>query len=144
MKSLLDYIFEKEEKDEKDEKKSSDKKDNKKKLPIERKDMVFTVWESPDKKVQDLTSNDAYQKIEYKLIEKKSGLAIDFLLGFKDNSWHLWVGKIGSCSYDDEPYKNLNTTEFKSAVVASLDTIEEFLEKVLDDPMDYVQFYKNI
>lgn len=144
MKSLLDYIiFEKEEKD---EKKSSDKKekDDKKKLPVERKDMIFTVWESPDRKVKELKANDAYQKIEYKLNDKKSGLQIDFLLGFKQNSWHLWVGKFGSCSYDDEPYKKLETENFKSAIIKSLDTIEEFLEKVLEDPMNYVQFYKNI
>lgn len=136
MKRLIDYILEADDKKE-------DKKE-KKQLPIERKDIIFSVWESPDKKVQELKHNEAYQKIEYKLEDKKSGLSIDFLLGFKDKSWHLWVGKIGSCSYDDDPYKDLKTEDFKKAIITSLDIIEEFIEKVQEEPSDYVQFYKTI
>ena len=133
MKRLIDYILE-----------ADNKEDDKKSLPIESKDIIFTVWESPDKKVQELKNNNAYQKIEYKLEDKKSGLSIDFLLGFKDKSWQLWVGKIGSCSYDDDPYKDLKTDNFKKAIITSLDIIEEFIEKVMEDPTDYVQFYKTI
>ena len=136
MKRLIDYILEA------DDKKEDNKE--KKQLPIERKDIIFSVWESPDKKVQELKHNEAYQKIEYKLEDKKSGLSIDFLLGFKDKSWHLWVGKIGSCSYDDDPYKDLKTEDFKKAIITSLDIIEEFIEKVQEEPSDYVQFYKTI
>lgn len=131
MKRLIDYIIEK----------GDDKKAD---LPIKRGDIIFTIWESPDTKVTELKNNNAYQKIEYKLEDKKSGLSIDFLLGFKESSWQLWVGKIGSCSYDDDPYKSLNTDNFKKAIVDSLDIIEEFLEKVIDDPTDYVQYYKTI
>ena len=76
MKRLIDYILEADD----------NKEEDKKSLPIERKDIIFTVWESPDKKVQELKNNNAYQKIEYKLEDKKSGLSIDFLLGFKDKS----------------------------------------------------------
>lgn len=135
MKRLIDYII---------EKGDEEKKEDTPKLPIKRKDIIFTIWESPDTKVTDLSSNTAYQKIEYKLEDKKSGLSIDFLLGFKESSWHLWIGKIGSCSYDDDPYKSLNTDNFKRAIVSSLDIIEEFLEKVMTDPTDYVQFFKTI
>lgn len=133
MKRLLDYIIEKGE----DKKKET-------KLPIERGEIIFTIWESPDTKVTELKDNTAYQKIEYKLEDKKSGLSIDFLLGFKESSWQLWVGKIGSCSYDDDPYKSLNTDNFKKAIVASLDVIEEFIEKVQEDPTNYVQYYKSL
>lgn len=133
MKRLIDYIIEK-----------SDDTNNEKvvKLPIERKDIIFTIWESPDTKVTELKDNNAYQKIEYKLEDNKSGLSIDFLLGYKDSTWQLWVGKIGSCSYDDDPYKSLNTENFKKAIVDSLDIIEQFLEKVVEDPTNYVQYYK--
>ena len=48
---------------------------------------------------------DIIYEDEYLLIvNKEKGLSIDFLLGFKDGSWKLWIGKIGSCSYDDDPY----------------------------------------
>lgn len=141
MKRLIDYILEAEDKDTDKDKKGGD---DKPKLPIERADIIFSIWESPDTKVQELKSNNAYQKIEYKLEDKESGLSIDFLLGFKENSWQLWVGKIGSCSYDDDPYKSLKTDDFKKAIIASLDVIEEFLIKVQDDPTNYVQFYKTI
>ena len=130
MKRLTEYIYEKEEKT----------KDN----SFDRSKIIFTIWESPDNKVTELKSNTEYQKIEYKLEDNDLGMFIDFLLGFKDKSWHLWVGKIGSCSYDDDPYKDLKTDNFKKAIITSLDIIEEFIEKVIDDPTDYVQFYKTI
>ena len=59
MKRLIDYILE-----------ADNKEDDKKSLPIESKDIIFTVWESQDKKVQELKNNNAYQKIEYKLEDK--------------------------------------------------------------------------
>ena len=130
MKRLTEYIYEKKEKTE----------DN----SFDRSKIIFTIWESPDNKVTELKANTEYQKIEYKLEDNDSGMFIDFLLGFDEGSWQLWIGKIGSCSYDDDPYKSLNTTNFKKAIVDSLDIIEEFIEKVKKDKYNYIQFYKTI
>ena len=109
-----------------------------------RGDIKFTIWKAPDKKVRWLNDNEAYQKIEYKLEDKKEGLYIDFLLGFKDGSWKLWIGKIGSCSYDDDPYCSFETKKFSEGIVAALDKVEEFVGKVKDDKENYIQFYKDL
>jgi hypothetical protein len=66
------------------------------------------------------------------------------LLGFKDNSWRMWIGKIGSTSYDDDPYYDLETKKFAHAIVNALDKVEEFIAKVEEEPENYVQFYKNL
>lgn len=129
MKSLKDYIYE-----EKNDVTSV----------IKRGDIKFTIWKTPEEKVTSLDDNKSYQKIEYKLENKDEGIYIDFLLGYDDDSWKLWIGKIGSCSYDDDPYCSLNTDEFKKAIVLSLDKIEEFIDKVKEDPQNYVQFYKAV
>lgn len=109
-----------------------------------RGDIKFTIWKAPDKKVRWLNDNESYLKIEYKLEDKEEGLFIDFLLGFKDGSWKLWIGKIGSCSYDDDPYCSFETKKFSEGIVAALDKVEEFIGKVKDDPESYIQFYKTI
>ena len=129
MKSLKDYI-----KEEKQDITAN----------VSRGDIKFTIWKSPDQKVRWLHDNESYLKIEYKLEDKEDGLSIDFLLGFQDDSWKLWIGKLGSCSYDDDPYCSLNTSKFAEGIVAALDKVEEFVKKVKDDPEDYVQYYKNI
>jgi hypothetical protein len=137
MISLKEYIDDKYliEADEEDK----DKKDN-----SIRSDIQFTVWQEPDKKVTDLENNDKYQKIEYKHEDKKKKISIDFLLGFQDGSWKLWIGKIGSCSYDDDPYCSFETKKFAEGIVAALDKVEEFLEMVEEDPQNYVQYYINM
>ena len=127
MKTLVQYIIEAEE--------------NKEKQSTERGKIKFTIWEEPDKKVTWLNDNEKYQKIEYKYEDKKKGLAIDFLLGFQEDSWKLWIGKIGSCSYDDDPYCSFDTKKFSEGIIAALDKVEEFLEKVKEDSSNYVQFY---
>jgi len=109
-----------------------------------RGDIKFTIWKAPDKKVKWLNDNEAYQKIEYKLEDKEEGLYIDFLLGYQEDSWKLWIGKIGSCSYDDDPYCSFETKKFSEGIVAALDKVEEFVEKVKDDKESYIQFYKTI
>lgn len=119
----------------------ADEEDKEEKDDSIRSDIQFTVWEEPDKKVTDLENNDKYQKIEYKHEDKDKKISIDFLLGYKDGSWKMWVGKIGSCSYDDDPYLSFNTDNFKKAVVMSLDKIEEFIKNVEDDRDDYIQYY---
>ena len=78
----------------------------------ERDDIKFTIWEAPDKKVKWLNNNTDYLKIEYQYKNKKLGIEIDFLLGFKENTWKLWIGKIGSISYDDDPWVNLDCDNF--------------------------------
>ena len=109
-----------------------------------RGDIKFTIWKAPDKKVKWLDDNEAYQKIEYQLEDKEEGLYIDFLLGYQDDSWKLWIGKIGSCSYDDDPYCSFETKKFSEGIVAALDKVEEFVQKVKDDKESYIQFYKTI
>ena len=114
-----------------------------KKKTTERGDIKFTIWEAPDKKVKWLDNNEDYQKIEYKYEDNKKNIFIDFLLGFKDDSWRLWIGKIGSVSYDDDPYSNLETDNFADAVVKALDKVQEFIKDVKKEPVNYVQFYKD-
>ena len=129
MKTLVDYI--KSLNEEKDDVTSG----------IQRGDIKFTIWKEPDKKVTTLDNNEGFQKIEYKYEDKETGISIDFLLGFQEGSWKLWIGKIGSCSYDDDPYCSFDTDEFKKAIVLCLDKVEEFITKVKEDPEDYVQYY---
>ena len=109
-----------------------------------RGDIKFTIWKAPDKKVRWLNDNESYLKIEYKLEDKEEGLYIDFLLGYQEDSWKLWIGKIGSCSYDDDPYSSMETKKFSEAIVKALDKVEEFVAKVKDDPESYIQFYKTL
>lgn len=127
MKSLQNYIVEAQ----------SDKQD-----PIPRADIKFTIWEDPKKQVRWLTDNNAYQKIEYQYKNTTKNIFIDYLLGFKDDSWQLWAGKIGRCTYDDDPYCDLKTSDFAHAINNSLDKIEQLLQDVLDDPQNYVQYYR--
>lgn len=128
MKTIIQFIKEAEE----------DKK------TTQRGKIKFTIWEEPDKKVKWLKNNNQYQKIEYKLQDKEKGISIDFLLGFRDNSWKLWIGKIGSCSYDDDPYCSFDTESFAEGIVAALDKVEEFIDMVEEDPQNYVQYYINM
>ena len=132
MKSLSQYI-----------KEASEEKEEDKEKTTRRGNIKFTIWEEPDKKVNWLDNNQKYQKIEYKYENKDDQCFIDFLLGFKNESWRLWIGKIGSVNYDDDPYCDFETTNFAEAIVAALDKVEEFLDKVKEEPENYVQFYKN-
>ena len=106
---------------------------------IKRGDIKFTIWKAPDQKVTKLDDDEPFQKIEYKLEDKE--LSIDFLLGTQDGSWKLWIGKIGSCSYDDDPYCDFETSSFKKAIIACLDKVEEFIKKVKEDEHNYIQYY---
>lgn len=109
-----------------------------------RGDIKFTIWKAPDKKVRWLNDNESYLKIEYKLEDREEGLFIDFLLGYQEDSWKLWIGKIGSCSYDDDPYSSLETKKFAEAITKALDKVEEFVAKVKEEPENYIQFYKTL
>ena len=106
----------------------------------------YIIWLSPDKKVTWLKDNQPYQKIEYKHEDNDKNIFIDFLLGYVDEqkTWKLWIGKIGSLSYDDDPYCDLETDKFAEAIVKSLDKTEEFIKEVESDPQNWVQYYKDI
>lgn len=135
MKTLYQYILE-----------ASDKKDEEedKERLTRRKNIKFTIWESPDVKVKWLEDNDDYQKIEYKYENYDEDIYIDFLLGQQNNIWKLWIGKIGVISYDDDPYCSFETEKFSEAIVLALDKVEEFLQLVKDDPHNYIQYYKSL
>ena len=115
--------------------------DNKDKKVIERGEIKFTIWKKPDQKVTWLNNNEDYLKIEYKLENKKKGVYIDFLLGYKDGSWKLWIGKIGATSYADDPWCSFDTKDFAEAINKCLDKVEEFIADVYDNPDKWVQFY---
>lgn len=135
MKTLYQYILE-----------ASDKKDEEedKERLTRRKNIKFTIWESPDVKVKWLEDNDDYQKIEYKYENYDEDIYIDFLLGQQNKIWKLWIGKIGVISYDDDPYCSFETEKFSEAIVLALDKVEEFIQLVKDDPHNYIQYYKSL
>ena len=151
MKSLLDYILEADEladapeentdTDNNDGKNTGDKPSDKE--LTRRANIKFTIWEEPKKKVSWLKDNEKYQKIEYQHIDKEKQIEIDFLLGFRDNTWQLWIGKIGAINYGDDPWKDLETKDFKEAILSALDKVEEFIDDVEENPDNWIQFYKN-
>ena len=135
MKSIKAYIIEASEKDDEDKAKLT-----------QRANIKFTIWEEPKKKVNWVKDNNKYQKIEYKYEDKEKNIFIDFLLGFdkNDNSWKLWVGKVGATNCDDDPYCSFDTPKFSEGIVKALDKVQEFIKDVEDDPQNWVQFYANL
>lgn len=126
MKSLEQFILEKEEEN----------------VPaLQRSDIKFTIWKGPNQKAKWIENNDDYLKIEYILIDKELGIRIQFLLGFKDNSWHMWSGKIGTVSYDEDPMCSLETDKFADAIIKALDKCEETVKDIKENPDNWVQFY---
>lgn len=130
MISLVQYIKENEDKDAKI-----------------RAGIVFTIWEAPDKKVRELKNNTSYQKIDCKYAEnpdEDDGIKVEFLLGYKDNVWQLWAGKPGVVNYSDDSYAVLDETEFYKAVNKAVDKCVELINKIKDEPNNWVQFYVTI
>lgn len=125
MKSLEQYILEKENAE----------------PTLSRKDIKFTIWKAPNVKGKWIKDNNDYLKIEYNLIDNELGIDMQFLLGFKNKSWQMWVGKIGAVSYDETPYCSLETEKFADAIITALDKCEEIVTNVKDDPNNWVQFY---
>lgn len=136
MKTLKDYIIEANDNNSKEQDESVNR----------RKDIMFTIWKEPDKKVKWLKDNEKYQKIEYKHEDKSRKMSMSFLLGYdkENDTWKLWVGKIGAITYDDDPLCSLETNKFSQAIIKGLDKIEEYIKKVEDDPSDWIQYYKDI
>lgn len=129
MKDLRQYILEAED-------------DNKK--TTERGKIKFVIWETPDKKLSWLNDYQSYQKIEAKYEEDadaNKGLKVAFLLGRQDNSWKLWVGKIGVVSYSDDPYCDLKCRKFADAILNALDKADEIIKEIKENPNDWVQYY---
>lgn len=104
----------------------------------------FTIWQRPEKKIKWLSDNKTYQKIEYKFEDHEEMIFIQFLLGYveSDKTWKLWAGKIGGVSYDDDPYCKLDTEKFSEAIVTACDKIEDIINKVKEDPLNYIQYYR--
>lgn len=121
---------------------SEEDKEEKEKL-TERGEIKFTIWTGPDKKVSWLDSNTGYQKIEYVYRNQKDGMEVDFLLGYQEGTWKLWVGKVGSVSYDDDPYCDLKKHEFKDGILAALDKVQELIAEIKENPSNWVQFFVN-
>lgn len=140
MKDLKTYILEAEKEQENQENQEDKEK------TTQRGNIKYTIWLEPKKKVTWLEEGQKFQKIEYQHRDKEKNIYIDFLLGFVEDekTWKLWIGKIGSLSYDDDPYCDLETDKFAEAIVKSLDKTQEFLNDVEENPDNWVQFYKDI
>lgn len=105
-------------------------------------DIKWTIWDSDQNRiynVNNVCSN--YNKIEYLYIDKKKNIKIQFLMGLRDHTWRLWVGKIGGTYYADEPYCDLKTGNFKLAIIKSLDKVATFVLNVKNNPDSYQNYY---
>ena len=110
----------------------------------ERAEIKFKIWKDGGELANWITDKDGYQKIEYVYKNKEKGITIDFLLGRKDGSWFIWAGKDGAVNYDDQPYKDLKTPYFRDAIMNSLDTIQELIKDVKENPDNWAQYYSYI
>lgn len=108
-----------------------------------RSDIQFKIFTAPDKQVDDLKEGEKYLKIEYIYRNKKKGIEIDFLIGRKDDTkdWSLYTGKIGSASYDDDPYKSLKTKELSKAINNAVQEVVDLVKEVEEEPDEWLQFY---
>lgn len=108
-----------------------------------RSDVKFKIFTAPDKQVDDLREGEKYLKIEYVYRNKKKGIEIDFLIGRKDDAedWQLYTGKVGSASYDDDPYKSLETQELPTAINNAVAEAIDLIKEVEEDPDNWLQFY---
>lgn len=109
----------------------------------QRSEIQFKIFTAPDKQVTDLKEGEKYLKIEYVYRDKKAGIEIDFLIGKKkeDGNWQLYIGKPGSASYDDDPYKSLETKELSKAINTAVDKVIDLIKEVKKDKDNWVQFY---
>lgn len=108
-----------------------------------RADIKFKIYTAPDKQVDDLKKGEKYLKIEYIYKDKKKDIEIDFLIGKKtdEKNWSLYVGKVGSVSYDDDPYKSLKTEKLSKAINNAVEEVIDLIKEVEKDKDNWVQFY---
>lgn len=130
MKTLLQVILEKEQ----------DNDDDK-----VRAGLKFIIYKEDGTTVDWLKDDEPYQKIECLYEENPDfgdGVKIDFLLGKDDNDkWSLWAGKPGVVDYSDEPYKDLKVSSLSDAISKGLDEMQKFIDKVKEEPNNWVQYY---
>lgn len=124
MKTLLQYINE-------------DNKDSKL-----RQEVKFTIWNSDGKKVKWLNDNKSYQKIEYQYTT--NDVEIQFMIGYDENSWKLWIGKIGAIIYNDEPYCSFETQNFSTCIINAIDKVVEIIKDIESNKKNWIQFYVHI
>lgn len=124
MKTLLQYINE-------------DNKDSKL-----RREVKFTIWNSDGKKVKWLNDNKSYQKIEYQYTT--NDVEIQFMIGYDENSWKLWIGKIGAIIYNDEPYYSFETQNFSTCIINAIDKVIEIIKDIESNKKNWIQFYVHI
>lgn len=102
----------------------------------------WSIWDKDQKRIYDVNKCDKeYNKIEYIYIDKSRNIKIQFLLGLLNNSWCIWVGKVGGVYYSDEPYCDLKTSDFKLAIRRSLDKVATFVLNVKNNPGAYQNYY---
>ena len=108
-----------------------------------RADIKFKIYTAPDKQVDDLKKGEKYLKIEYIYKDKKKDIEIDFLIGKKtdEKNWSLYVGKVGSVSYDDDPYKSLKTEKLSKAINNAVEEVIDLIKEVEKEKDNWVQFY---
>ena len=76
------------------------------------------------------------------ILDDISELQINSLKFIKENgNWQLYIGKPGSASYDDDPYKSLETKELSKAINKAVDEAMDLIEEVKKDKDKWVQFY---
>lgn len=123
--------------------KNINEEEDKSKEYVEKSDICFDIWQEVGVRTNWLKDNFSYNKIEYKFIDKKKGIEIDFLLGYRNGTWHLWIGKIGIINYELQPYVDLCTPIFSRAIILSLDKIQDFVKQVYTDKDNWVDYYIN-
>lgn len=102
----------------------------------------WSIWGQNQKRIYDVNKcGKDYNKIEYIYIDKRKNIKIQFLLGLLNNSWCIWVGKVGGIYYSDEPYCDLKTSDFKIAIRRSLDKVATFVLNVKNNPDAYQNYY---
>lgn len=102
----------------------------------------FKIWEEPGKQVAKLKDNESYNKIEYQYKNIDMNIYISFMLGFKDDSWKLWCAPLGKGNYMVAPLQDLKTNSFEKALSRCEPYINEYIEKVKNNPGKYVMYYK--
>ena len=108
-----------------------------------RSQLKFVIYREDGKVLDYLNDEEPFQKIVCNYYDDDKGIEIEFLIGRHDGFWKLWAGKPGVVNYSDDPYKDLETKSFTDALNKSVDEAEKFINKVMDEPENWVQFYVN-
>lgn len=115
-------------------------------------EIKWDIWEEPSVKVNWLKDNYSYNKIQFIYRDTDKEIEICFLMGYTKNdstdklqeSWKIWVGKLGSISYSEDWTWDLKTNDLNEAIMKSLDIIVDFIHTVESDKHNYVAYYIHI